>query len=120
MRRDRSNATRIASPRVAHDPAASSPSSPADRVRDRRPRHRHRPGDHASITGCCDGCLSIVAAMSTTYRTVGWNPQKPRYAAIAASAVAGYLGTFLGIEAVARPEVTIETLLIRAIGSAAF
>jgi sulfoxide reductase heme-binding subunit YedZ len=58
--------------------------------------------------------------MSTTYRTVGWNPQKRRYDAIAASAVAGYLGTFLGIEAVARPEVTIETLLIRAIGSAAF
>ena len=58
--------------------------------------------------------------MSTTYRTVGWNPQKRRYDAIAASAVAGYLGTFLGVEVVARPELTIETLLIRAFGSAAF
>ena len=58
--------------------------------------------------------------MSTTYRTVGWNPQKRRYDAIAASAVAGYVGTFLGVEVVARPELTIETLLIRAFGSAAF
>jgi sulfoxide reductase heme-binding subunit YedZ len=58
--------------------------------------------------------------MSTTYRTVGWNPQKRRYDAIAASVVGGYLGTFLGVEVVARPELTIETLLIRAFGSAAF
>jgi len=45
--------------------------------------------------------------MSTTYRTVGWNPQKHRYDALAAIAVAGFVGTFLGIEAVARPELTI-------------
>ncbi len=58
--------------------------------------------------------------MSTTYRTVGWNAQKRRYDLLAVAAVAGYLGTFLGVEALARPELTIETLLIRAIGSAAF
>src|SRR5690349_17499284 len=58
--------------------------------------------------------------MSTTYRTVGWNPQKRRYDATAAGAVVGYLGMFLGVEAIARPELTIETLLIRALGSAAF
>ena len=58
--------------------------------------------------------------MSITYRAVGWNPQKRRYDAIAGTTVAGYLGAFLGVEAVVRPELTIETLLIRAIGSAAF
>jgi sulfoxide reductase heme-binding subunit YedZ len=58
--------------------------------------------------------------MSTTYRTVGWNPHKRRYDAIAASAVVGFVATFLGVEATARPELTIETLLIRAFGSAAF
>jgi sulfoxide reductase heme-binding subunit YedZ len=58
--------------------------------------------------------------MSTTYRTVGWNPQKRRYDAIAATGIAAFVGTFLSIEAATRPELTIETLLIRALGSAAF
>jgi sulfoxide reductase heme-binding subunit YedZ len=58
--------------------------------------------------------------MSTTYRTVGWNSQKRRYDAIAATGIAAYVGTFLGVEAAVRPELTIETLLIRALGSAAF
>jgi sulfoxide reductase heme-binding subunit YedZ len=54
--------------------------------------------------------------MSTTYRTVSWNPQKRRYDAMAASAVGACLVTFVGIEAYARPELTVETLLIRVFG----
>jgi sulfoxide reductase heme-binding subunit YedZ len=54
--------------------------------------------------------------MSTTYRTVSWNPQKRRYDAIAAAAMTACLATFVGIEAYARPELTVETLLIRALG----
>ena len=58
--------------------------------------------------------------MSVAYRTVGWNPYKRRYDLIAASAIAAYLVLFLTVQAVSRPELTIETLLIRAFGSAAF
>jgi methionine sulfoxide reductase heme-binding subunit len=57
--------------------------------------------------------------MSLAYRTVGWNPQKRRYDTIAGAGVLVYLALFLAIEAVLRPELTIETLLIRAFGSAA-
>src|SRR6266542_2729191 len=57
--------------------------------------------------------------MSTTYRTVSWNPQKRRYDAMAATAIASYVATFLLVEVYARPELTAETLLIRALGSAA-
>lgn len=57
--------------------------------------------------------------MSLAYRTVGWNPQKRRYDAIAGVSVIAYLAVFLAIQAVLRPELTIETLLIRAFGSAA-
>jgi methionine sulfoxide reductase heme-binding subunit len=58
--------------------------------------------------------------MSTTYRPVSWNPYKRRYDATVASVVAAYLGTFLLAESLLRPELTIETLLLRALGSAAF
>jgi sulfoxide reductase heme-binding subunit YedZ len=57
--------------------------------------------------------------MSLAYRTVGWNPQKRRYDAIAGAGVIVYLALFLAAQAVLRPELTIETLLIRAFGSAA-
>lgn len=57
--------------------------------------------------------------MSLAYRTVGWNPQKRRYDAIAGAGVIAYLAVFLAIQAALRPELTIETLLIRAFGSAA-
>jgi nitrite reductase/ring-hydroxylating ferredoxin subunit/DMSO/TMAO reductase YedYZ heme-binding membrane subunit len=58
--------------------------------------------------------------MSVAYRTVGWNPQKRRYDLIAAGTIAAYLATFIATQATWRPELTIETLLIRAFGSAAF
>jgi sulfoxide reductase heme-binding subunit YedZ len=58
--------------------------------------------------------------MSLAYRTVGWNPEKRRYDAIAGVGVIAYLALFLASQAALRPELTIETLLIRAFGSAAF
>lgn len=58
-------------------------------------------------------------AMSLSYRTVGWNPDKRRYDAIAGASIAVYLALFVGIQATLRPELTIETLLTRASGSAA-
>jgi len=57
--------------------------------------------------------------MSLAYRTVGWNPDKRRYDTIAGASIAVYLALFIGIQAALRPELTIETLLIRAFGSAA-
>ena len=58
--------------------------------------------------------------MSTTYRAVSWNPYKRRYDGTLAAILATYLTIFLGAEAIIRPELTIETLLLRALGSAAF
>jgi methionine sulfoxide reductase heme-binding subunit len=57
--------------------------------------------------------------MSLAYRTVGWNPQKRRYDVIAGASAIAYLAVFLVVQAALRPELTIETLLIRAFGSAA-
>jgi nitrite reductase/ring-hydroxylating ferredoxin subunit/DMSO/TMAO reductase YedYZ heme-binding membrane subunit len=58
--------------------------------------------------------------MSTTYRPVSWNPYKLRYDSVLAASVTGFLVTFLAAETILRPELTIETLLLRALGSAAF
>src|SRR5438552_7448357 len=58
--------------------------------------------------------------MSTTYRTVAWNPQKRRYDLVAAGLIVAFLAVVLGVQATFRPELTIETLLIRALGAAAF
>ncbi len=58
--------------------------------------------------------------MSTTYRTVSWNPLKRRYDLVAGGLILAFIGVFLGVQAVLRPELTIETLLIRALGAAAF
>lgn len=58
--------------------------------------------------------------MSTTYRPVSWNAYKRRYDAVLASVLAGFLATFLLAEGLLRPELTIETLLLRALGAAAF
>jgi len=58
--------------------------------------------------------------MSTTYRTVAWNPQKRRYDLVAGGVIVAFLGIFVGVQALLRPELTIETLLIRALGAAAF
>ena len=58
--------------------------------------------------------------MSTTYRTVAWNPQKRRYDMVAAGLLLSFLIVFLGVQAALRPELTIETLLIRALAATAF
>ena len=58
--------------------------------------------------------------MSTTYRAVAWNPQKRRYDMVAAGLLLAFLVVFLGVQAALRPELTIETLLIRALAAAAF
>ena len=58
--------------------------------------------------------------MSTTYRTIAWNPLKRRYDLVAGGLVVAFLVVFLGVQATLRPELTIETLLIRALAAAAF
>ena len=58
--------------------------------------------------------------MSTTYRAVAWNPQKRRYDHRGRGLIVAFLVVFLGPQALLRPELTIETLLIRALGAAAF
>ena len=58
--------------------------------------------------------------MSTTYRSVAWNPNKRRYDVIALGAIGGFLAIAIAVQGVLRRELTIETLLIRALGAAAF
>jgi methionine sulfoxide reductase heme-binding subunit len=58
--------------------------------------------------------------MSTTYRAVGWNPQKRRYDLIAGGLLAAFVVIMLATLALTRPELTVETLLIRSLGAAAF
>src|SRR4051794_27179510 len=65
---------------------------------------------------CCPG----EAAMSVGYKAVSWNRQKRVYDTILVTGVALYFGIFLGVGNMVHPYATIETLLIRAFGSAAF
>lgn len=58
--------------------------------------------------------------MSVTYGAVGWNPAKKRYDAAIGIGVALYLAVFVGVGWAAHPDATIETLLIRALATAAF
>ena len=55
-----------------------------------------------------------------SYKAVGWNRQKKIYDRSLWLGIVLYLGVFIGVGAVLRPGVTIETLLIRAFGTAAF
>lgn len=57
--------------------------------------------------------------MSVQYRAVLWNRQKRLYDTTAVGGVVLYLATFLVIGAIVHPSATIETLLIRALGTAA-
>ncbi len=57
--------------------------------------------------------------MSVTYQAVGWNRAKKIYDAILASGVAVYLAVFVGAGAIVHPKATVETLLIRGLGTAA-
>ncbi|HXI29548.1 MAG TPA: Rieske 2Fe-2S domain-containing protein [Vicinamibacterales bacterium] len=58
--------------------------------------------------------------MSTTYRAISWNPQKRAYDLVAGGMVMTFLALFVAVQAALRPELTIETLLIRALGATAF
>jgi nitrite reductase/ring-hydroxylating ferredoxin subunit/DMSO/TMAO reductase YedYZ heme-binding membrane subunit len=57
--------------------------------------------------------------VSVQYRAVGWNRQKRIYDGVIAAAVATYLVAFVGLGVVLRPQATAETLVIRALGTAA-
>ena len=58
--------------------------------------------------------------MSVRYQAVGWNRQKKIYDGLLAAGVAMYLAIFLALGAAVHPYATLETLLIRALGTAAF
>lgn len=58
--------------------------------------------------------------MSATYRPVSWNAEKRRYDAAAASIIVAFVAVVLGVQAWVRPELTIETLIIRSCGATAF
>ena len=57
--------------------------------------------------------------MSLNYQAVGWNPQKKTYDLTILAGVVIYVGAFVGLGLSLRPEITAETLLIRALGTAA-
>jgi methionine sulfoxide reductase heme-binding subunit len=58
--------------------------------------------------------------MSHAYRAVGWNRQKKVYDRTLALGVILFLGLFMGVGALLRPNATAETLMIRGFGAAAF
>ena len=57
--------------------------------------------------------------MSVQYQAVGWNRQKRIYDVVLAVSVVAYLVIFVGVGSLLHPQATIETLLIRAFGTAA-
>jgi methionine sulfoxide reductase heme-binding subunit len=58
--------------------------------------------------------------VSHQYTAIGWNPQKRAYDLVIGAAVVLYLGTFVALSTALHPTATVETLLIRALGSCAF
>ena len=58
--------------------------------------------------------------MSAGYAAVGWSPGKRRYDAALAAAIALYLAVFVWTSLALRPEITVETLLIRGFATVAF
>ncbi len=58
--------------------------------------------------------------MSVQYGAIGWNRQKRVYDLTLLSLLALYLGIFVGVGAWRNPRATAETILIRALGTAAF
>ena len=57
--------------------------------------------------------------MSLGYQAVGWNRTKKIYDGALAAGLAVYLGAFVGLGTAVHPNATAETLLIRALGTAA-
>ncbi len=58
--------------------------------------------------------------MTLHYQAVGWNPQKKAYDKTLALAVVVWLAIFVSVGLAFFPDATIETLLIRALGTGAF
>lgn len=58
--------------------------------------------------------------MSIGYRAVQWSPGKRRYDAVLVGLLVLYFAVFLAVTAWRRPEITVETALLRAFGTAAF
>lgn len=58
--------------------------------------------------------------MSNHYQAVGWNRQKKWYDLILAFGVVAYLALFFVMHAVVFPNATVETVLIRGLGTGAF
>src|SRR5262245_35371824 len=56
--------------------------------------------------------------MSLGYLAVGWNRTKKVYDGVLAGGLALYLAVFVGVGAIAHPNATAETLLIRGLGTA--
>src|SRR5215510_8738870 len=57
--------------------------------------------------------------MSVGYQAIGWNRTKKTYDAILAGGLLIYLGVFAGIGSLVHRNATVETLLIRGLGTAA-
>lgn len=57
--------------------------------------------------------------MSHAYTSIGWNRQKRIYDLSVVSGIASYLALFVGIGFAVHPNATIETLLIRGLGTCA-
>jgi nitrite reductase/ring-hydroxylating ferredoxin subunit/DMSO/TMAO reductase YedYZ heme-binding membrane subunit len=58
--------------------------------------------------------------MSVQYQAIAWNRQKRIYDTVLAGSLAVYLALFIGVGSVIHPNATIETLLIRGLGTASF
>ena len=58
--------------------------------------------------------------MGHSYKAVGWNRQKRAYDLTLWAGIVIYLGLFIGLGSVFHPNVTIETLIIRGLATAAF
>jgi sulfoxide reductase heme-binding subunit YedZ len=58
--------------------------------------------------------------MSASYTSIGWNRAKKAYDTTIAAALFLYLALFTGIGLALHPDATIETLLLRALATAAF
>src|SRR5215471_9474852 len=58
--------------------------------------------------------------MTLQYAAISWNRQKKMYDITFLSLLVLYLGTFVGVGAWRNPSATAETLMIRALGTAAF
>ncbi len=57
--------------------------------------------------------------MSASYQAVTWNRQKFRYDGLLAGLVVAYLGLYVGVTLSRDPDATLETALIRALGTGA-